>query len=114
MIRDHAGPLVADEVTLLSKQLELSQQGRTYPNCQRQRLDSPEVVGLALGSVSGGVQRCGGQLKRSVIGNVQLPVRAEPRCQAIVKITIRYGEQVLDLLSAAAMFFQPPALKPTL
>lgn len=66
----------------------------------------------ALSLVPGGGQCGGGKLKRRVICNVEPPIGNQFRRLAGLKISIRDGEEVPDLLSAGRVRSEPSEIAP--
>ena len=110
--RDCMRSLVIGNTALLAEQVELSNQGGIGAYRELERVDHSIVMIGALGSIPGGRQRGGGQLKRAVIRDIELPVGAQGRRLAVLQISIGDGEEIGHLQPAGLMVLEPSELSP--
>jgi hypothetical protein len=111
-IGDHAGALVAEDVSLLAKSIETADQPLRGPDGQSQRLDDMVVPLFSGGTVTArGKGRCRCQTSL-VVRDGEPGVGAEPFGVAIGEVTVDDGEQIGDLVLRRLVCYQPAVSRP--
>jgi hypothetical protein len=55
---------------------------------------------------------CDGQLESRIVRDVELPIRAETLCAAVLQIAIGYAEELLNLEGACFVRDKPTLIEP--
>lgn len=98
---------VTGDVPLLSERIERVDQRDLGADRLAERLDHPIVMLIPRRSVSGRGESGSRRLQCSVVGDIQLPVRAQPFSGAVREVALDDCEQVEDFGRAGPVRDQP-------
>jgi hypothetical protein len=111
-IRNRIRPLVVRDVSLLSKNIELSNDHTVHSDRQFERLDYSVVMIGSFSLIAGRRQSGCTKLQGCIIGDVESPIAYKAGGLGGFEITICDDEEVGDFVAACFVRPYPPVLEP--
>lgn len=111
-IRYRSNPLVLAQIPLLPEGVQFGNHVWLKTEGQAERLEYPVVMCLTAGTVAFGCEGSRSQPPSRIVRDGQSPVRTQPRCLAVLQVSIDCSQQFVNLLRACPVFAQVPLHPP--